>query len=66
MKVRELIKQLADEDLDSTVYVRMFNKNNEINLDEHEFATLEGIAVMSDSYQSSKNMITCTTLIVDF
>ena len=63
MKVRELIKALADEsDLDSEVSMRFMDDNGDI-----QFKDVEGIANERDSYfyMSGKFRIVKTTLLAE-
>ncbi len=57
MNVRELISELLEEDLDSTVYVRVIDDNTGDEL----FGEVDGIAVQRNSFRVS-NMVYCTTI----
>jgi len=57
MNVRELISALLEEDIDSTVYVRVIDDNTGDEL----FGEVDGIAVQRNSFRVS-NMVYCTTI----
>ncbi len=59
MKVKELIKQLLDEDPDSDVYVKAMDDQS----GDDVFGEVDGIANPLDSYRPSR-MIAATTLVI--
>ena len=59
MNVKELIKQLLDEDPESTVYVKAMDDQS----GDDVFGDVDGIAHPLDSYRPAR-MISATTLVI--
>lgn len=57
MNVKELIVALLNEDMDSSVYVRIVNNDGDV-----VFMDVDGIALENNSYKPTKEIV-CPTLL---